>query len=158
LDNAGKTAIMLTMKGEQTISNTKPTLAMNIDTMIIRDLQFQIWDAPRQLRFRNTWQQGYQKAKIMIFVLDTAEPSRFFEANEDFLNVINIPDKRGIPIIFCFHKMDLPNTQASLPEARKIFNLSLIPRKIFQYETTTMTPQTLQKMKSILAFIVVDAL
>ena len=42
IDKAGKTAIVLTIKNKKTIETTIPTLAFNIEKLVIKDPEFQI--------------------------------------------------------------------------------------------------------------------
>jgi small GTP-binding protein len=155
IDQAGKTALLLSMKNRSTFDNTNPTLAFNISKMTVKEIEFQIWDAPGQQKFRNVWKQGFERAEILVFVLDTADTMRYPEAYEEFTKVIEDPITRGVPLVFCYHKMDLPEAQAALPEAKKMFKLSTIrSRKLLAYQTTIMNVQTLVKLEDTLVNII----
>lgn len=155
IDKAGKTALTLTLKEGKTISSTLPTLAFNIDKIEYGDLEIQVWDAPGQRRFRDLWVKGYQKAKILVFVLDTADLARFEEAKQELDRVLNDEITRAIPLVFCFHKMDLEEAKSNLDAAKKFFRLSEIRgRKVVRFETTIMDIGSLTKLKGTLHDIV----
>jgi small GTP-binding protein len=159
IDQAGKTALTLTLKEGKTVNSTLPTLAFNIDKIDYGDLEIQIWDAPGQRRFRDIWGRGYQKAKILVFIIDTADYNRFEEAKHELDRVLNDEITKGIPLVFCFHKMDLPEAVANLEKAKSIFKLSEIRgRKVFRFETTIMDLKSLTKFKGTLHDIVYEVM
>ena len=159
IDNAGKTAIVLSLKHRKTVDKTLPTLAFNIEKIQHENLEFQIWDAPGQVKFRDIWKTGYQRAKVLVFILDTSDAARFPEAHDVFLNVLNDPMTRGVPLVFCYHKMDLPLAKTNLPAAKSLFALSsLRGRKMVAYETTIMDLKGLLKMLGTLVDIVLGVM
>src|SRR6056297_4257633 len=82
LGKAGKTAVISTLKQEETVDKTVPTLSLLVSKYFVENVQFQIWDAPGQVKFRHTWPQGYKNADLMVFVLDTADEEKFHIAKE----------------------------------------------------------------------------
>jgi small GTP-binding protein len=154
IDYAGKTALYQTLREHKEMSATKPTLSFNVGKLLIENIEFVIWDAPGQKPFREVWKQGYARSKILVFVLDTADPNRYGEAFEEFKKVINDPITKAAPLVFCFHKMDLDNSKSNLANAKAFFNLVQVkPRKLFIYETSIYEPTTMQKLRSILVDI-----
>ncbi|UYP44270.1 hypothetical protein NEF87_000555 [Candidatus Lokiarchaeum ossiferum] len=142
LDKAGKTTLSHFIKEAKEIQ-PRPTLAFNLDKWIIKDLEFQIWDAPGQVSLRYVWKNGFNRAKILMFVLDCSHPERFEEAFTEFNQVIMNADTRGIPLVFCFHKWDIDLAQASYNDARAVFKLPLITdRPVFSYRTTVKNLET----------------
>ncbi|UYP48832.1 hypothetical protein NEF87_005117 [Candidatus Lokiarchaeum ossiferum] len=157
IDQAGKTALISSIREDKLIQGTKPTLSFNITKLITKNIVFQIWDAPGQVSFRDVWIKGIKRAKINIFVLDVLDSPRFEEAKREFEKVLDNPLTRNVPFIFCFHKMDLLESQQNLKKARDFFQLSQIRhRKILSYETSIMKMESLRKFKSTLADIVLD--
>lgn len=142
LDKAGKTTLSHFIKNAQEVQ-TRPTLAFNLDKWIINDLEFQIWDAPGQVSLRYVWKNGFNRAKIMMFVLDCSQSNRFEEALSEFNKVLKNADTRGIPLVFCFHKWDIDQAQKSFNEARAVFKLPLITdRPVYSYRTTVKSMES----------------
>jgi small GTP-binding protein len=155
IDQAGKTAFVLSMKEDRTVSTTLPTLAFNIDKISVQNMQFQIWDAPGQRAFREIWTKGYDKAKLLVFLLDVADTARYEEAFTEFTRVLEDPITRGIPLVFCYHKMDLPESKENLAMARKMFNLpGLTGRRMLAYETSIHDMKNLRKIRETFVEIV----
>ncbi len=160
LDRAGKTAIVKGIKEEKDLSTT-PTLSFGLGKWIIKDIEFQVWDAPGQVRFRGVWSRGFNKAKLLFFVLDTADSERFVEAKNEFDKVINDIETQRIPLLFCFHKMDIPEAKANLNKAREVFKLPRISqqgeRPLYQFQTSIKDLDTLEPVKDALVKIVEDS-
>jgi small GTP-binding protein len=157
LDRAGKTALSNYIK-TNTCGTTKPTLAFNLDKWIIDDIDFQVWDAPGQLKLRSMWKNGFEKAKILLFVLDTADLNRFEESKEEFMKVINSLETAHIPLVFCFHKMDLPEAKANFNKAREIFKLPLLKeRDVTTFETTINGCEAIDQLKAKLVDLIQNA-
>jgi small GTP-binding protein len=160
LDRAGKTTILKCIKGELD-PRTKPTLAFNIDKLILDDIQYNIFDAPGQTKFRQMWSTGYNQAKILMYVLDISTPERFEEAHDEFETVIRKQETERVPLIFLFHKMDAEGARENQLEARKIFKLPLISketeRPLYQFQTSMKNMDSIQEVKDSLVDIVQKA-
>jgi len=154
LDQAGKTALSNYVK-EQKDTTPRPTLSFNVGEWIIRDLQFQIWDAPGQISLRHVWGTGFNRAKILLFVLDASKQERFTEAKNELDKVLANLETRGIPLIFCFHKMDLPNAKENIAKARELLKLLLITdRYVKIFHTSVKAPSEIEAMKDTIVEII----
>ena len=157
LDKAGKTALSRHIKNESP-ENTKPTLAFNLDKLVIDDIEFQIWDAPGQISLRKVWKNGFQRAKILLFVLDVSIPERFAESKNELENVLNNLETREIPLIFCFNKMDLQEAKDNHTKAREVFKLPLITeRNVFHFNTSMKEEEGKNEMRSKLVELISGA-
>jgi small GTP-binding protein len=152
LDRAGKTALSRALRGDiANCTSTRPTLAFDISKMMIQQTEFVIWDAPGQTRFRDIWESGFNQAKLLLFVLDVSDTARFEEAKKEFDRVINNPETKGVPLMFCFHKVDLPNGKENILKAREIFKLPLITnRRVASFETTINPCDEIPHLRDIL--------
>ncbi|MFX1259564.1 MAG: ADP-ribosylation factor-like protein [Promethearchaeota archaeon] len=154
LDNAGKTALCSFIKDESNLK-TKPTLMFNIDNLILKDIEFQVWDAPGQVQLRAMWNKNLGKSKILLFVLDTADVERFNEAKKELNKVLDDFETRNVSLVFCFHKMDLDKAQNNLKKAIDVFNLSSIQeREVHKLETTIKESEGIERLKNKLVEII----
>ena len=157
INNAGKTAFSKTMKNEKVIE-TEPTIVFDITKWVIKNLEFAVWDAPGQVKFRAAWREGLDKAQVLLFVLDTTDKVRFEEAKRELDTVLNLYETARIPLIICFHKMDLPEAKANHDRAREILKVPLIRnRKVYPFDTSIKIPATLNAVKDKLAEIIQKA-
>jgi len=83
-----------------------------------------------------------------MFVLDTADNLRFEEAKREFYSILNDTNLKGVPLIFCFHKMDLVSAHENLIEAQNTFELNSIKeRKVIFLETSILLKDSIEKLK-----------
>jgi small GTP-binding protein len=151
LDRAGKTALSRTIKGEEQCGTTRPTVAFDITKWMIKQTEFQVWDAPGQVRFRDIWDKGFHQANVLLFVVDAADTARFAEAKAEFDKVINNPETKGVPLMVCFHKIDLPEARANLQNVRAVFKLSQITnRKVTTFDTSIYGCEDIGRLKETL--------
>jgi small GTP-binding protein len=156
IDRAGKTALAESLKKGEIITNTRPTIAFTIGAWVVDDITFQIWDAPGQPPFRKLWKNGFEKAEILLFVLDTADKARFNESYAEFSKIINDFETRGLPLIFCFNKMDLPDAVNNKNDARAIFRLPTITdRKVMILETSIKDKNSIKNIRDAFSQLVI---
>lgn len=157
IDNAGKTAISETIKRETTFNNTRPTVRVMISQTLIKNLNFFIWDLPGQTGLRDKWIKALEKSELLLFILDTADNERFTEAKKEFYSILSNPESKGIPLVFCFHKMDLQDARNNLSEAQTEFGLENIKdRQINILETSINKLSTIEELKDKMVSIFLD--
>jgi small GTP-binding protein len=157
LDFAGKTAISETVKRKITFDNTRPTIRIMITQTMINNLNFYIWDLPGQTGLRDKWIKALERSEVLLFILDTADKERFIEAKKEFYSILNNPESKGVPLIFCFHKMDLSEARNNLPEAQTEFGLDYIKdRQINILETSINNLSTIEELKDKMVSIFLD--
>ncbi len=150
IDNAGKTAITMTIKNEKVVS-ILPTITYEITRWVIKAFEIAVWDAPGQIKFREEWKNGLVNAQVLMYVLDTTDAARFDESKRELDKILNANETTGIPLLFCFHKMDLPEARANHDKAIKVFNLRQIRnRKVYTFDTSINNPESFNPMKDAL--------
>lgn len=158
IDNAGKTSLSQALRTGIVNPDNKPTKAFDVTDLILRDFEknteFKIWDAPGQVTFRKTWGRGMDAANMMVFVLDTADKKRFEEAKKVLQQVTNDLETRVTPLIFLYHKVDLPEAKANLGDAQKFFKSALVSdRKTYIFKTSVKEPETIAELKKTIGNI-----
>ncbi len=149
LGKAGKTAVISTLKQEETVDKTVPTLSLLVSKYFVENVQFQIWDAPGQVKFRHTWPQGYQNTDLLVFVLDTANNSEFEDAKQEFDKVLENNPKTNV--VFLYHKMDLDEAKKNFEKAKEFFSLGDYKRrKIVSFKTSIYDLESLRPFQKVL--------
>ena len=157
LDNAGKTSISNFIKDDE-VADTRPTLAYNIDKWVIDSVKFEIWDAPGQLNLRVMWKNGFSKARILVFILDTADFERYEEAKKELDHVLNDFETQNIPLLFCYHKMDLEASKEHINDARAIFKLPLInDRPVHTFKTSIHEDAGVKEFKNQIVTLIQES-
>ncbi len=153
LDNAGKTSLLKYLKEEKVDENQSPTREFDVIKLAIENQNFFIWDAPGQVKYREQWERGVLDSDLLIFVLDTADNERFDEAKMELDIILNNFDTIGIPIIICFHKIDLEAAKDNLNEAFKVLELAEIKeRKANWLKTSVISEEGIEDLEAMIYF------
>lgn len=109
LDSAGKTTTLYKLKLNEIVS-TIPTIGFNIETLHYKKMNLTVWDVGGQDKIRPLWKHYFQNTDALIFMVDSADPSRFEEAKEELFKIyMNETIKKTLKAIVVFaNKTDLP--------------------------------------------------
>uniref|UniRef100_H2Z8I2 ADP-ribosylation factor-like protein 14 n=1 Tax=Ciona savignyi TaxID=51511 RepID=H2Z8I2_CIOSA len=111
LDAAGKTTILYRLKLHNVVK-TIPTIGFNVETVSpCKGLTLTVWDVGGQTKLRRLWRHYYQDSGGLIFVVDSADPTRFSEAKDELFNVLKEPEMSRIPILILANKQDISLAQ-----------------------------------------------
>lgn len=121
LNNAGKTTILYTLQLNKFIA-TQPTIGGNAEEIQYKNLTFIAWDLGGQEQLRETWRLYYTSTDVVIFVVDSAEPSRLSTARQELHTLMAHDDLRNACILVFANKQDLPS---AVPAAQLIEALGL---------------------------------
>lgn len=127
LDAAGKTTVLQMMKVGKTSSRTIPTIGFNVETVKpCKGLTLTIWDVGGQDKIRQLWKHYYTTTEGIIFVVDSADKSRFGEAMSELHAIIQEEDMRKVPIVVLANKQDLPDA-IDKAELTSVLELDQLP-------------------------------
>lgn len=150
LDAAGKTSMSKYIKSKE-VTDPRPSLGISIEKWVLESVEFQVWDAPGQLNLRHLWPTSFLRARFLMFLLDTSKSERFDEAKKELLKVLSNYETHGMPLVFCFHKMDLPESKENLAKARGIFKLPQITdRPVIPFQTSIIDGTGIEELKDSL--------
>lgn len=154
LDAAGKTSMVNAIKKIPNPGATKPSLKFEIDKLNIKDVQFVTWTAPGQTDYRKSWEKGFGDASILLFIIDTLDIKRYNEAMEELNEVLKHNETTNVPLILCYHKLDIPDAKTNLPLALATFSPDAFDdRPIHQIETTIFNPDSIVKLQDLFVTI-----
>lgn len=121
LDSAGKTTILYQLHKGQHI-DTEPTLGFNVEVVEHNGVRMTMWDLGGQAKIRSCWKKYFLQANAVIFVIDSADASRFDEAKTELTNMLTNMDLRDIPLLVYANKQDNPLAK-NATEIGKMLNL-----------------------------------
>ncbi|XP_053115056.1 uncharacterized protein LOC128328889 [Hemicordylus capensis] len=120
LDAAGKTTLLYKLKLNET-PMTIPTLGFNVETIQpINNVTFTMWDVGGQDRIRALWKYYHANTDGLVFVVDSADSSRFEEARFELEALLDADDLRRVPVVLLANKQDLPGACPPMEVAEKI--------------------------------------
>jgi ADP-ribosylation factor related protein 1 len=144
LDHAGKTTLMERLKSEFTKKNglppqkINPTIGMNLAKIKYGGSQVIFWDLGGQLKMRSMWERYYSEAHAVIFVIDSADVSRFEEAKLAHDAVCRHEGLTHVPVVIFANKQDLPSSLSLSDVAMTFENAAAVgPTKIFPVSSIT---------------------
>uniref|UniRef100_A0AC34Q2U1 ADP-ribosylation factor 6 n=1 Tax=Panagrolaimus sp. JU765 TaxID=591449 RepID=A0AC34Q2U1_9BILA len=108
LDAAGKTSILYRLKLGQPIKSI-PTVGFNVETVVYKNIKFNVWDVGGQDKIRPLWRHYYTGSQALIFVLDAADRDRIDEARQELHRIINDREMKEAIILVFANKQDLPD-------------------------------------------------
>ena len=105
LDGAGKTTILYQLKLGM-LQKTFPTIGFNVETIKYNGLDLTIWDIGGVDKVRLLWKYYFQETVGLIFVIDSWDIDRFYEAIEELEKLLAEEELRDCCILIFFHKLD----------------------------------------------------
>jgi ADP-ribosylation factor protein 1 len=108
LDSSGKTTLLTRLKTNQGVV-TVPTIGFNTETIEYGRLKFTMFDIGGQTTIRKMWHHYFENCNAIVFVIDSSDRARIYEAKDEVWMLLNHPSLREIPFLFFANKQDLPN-------------------------------------------------
>ena len=113
LDNAGKTTVLYKYKMNELVT-TIPTIGFNVETVHLgKNVSFTVWDVGGQDKIRVLWKHYFVGCEGLVYVIDSADRTRFAEAKNELDWILGSDEMSGVPLVLLANKQDLP--QAATP-------------------------------------------
>lgn len=126
LDAAGKTTVLQKLKLAD-CTRTLPTIGFNVETVTpCKGLTLTIWDIGGQDKIRQLWKHYYTSTEGIIFVVDSADKTRFGEAVSELNAILQEDGMNKIPIVVLANKQDLPDS-VDKNELASVLELDKLP-------------------------------
>lgn len=121
LDNSGKSTIIARLaqcgRRQREHQDIAPTVGYREETINFGgrgdgNLQFQVVDMSGQSRYRTLWEQYYESADALIFVVDSTDRLRICQVQDELTMMLGNDRIRGsaCPVLFFANKTDVPSS------------------------------------------------
>ena len=116
LDNSGKTTIINYLKAKKgsipTSYEVTPTVGFQVEEFASNNIKFTVYDMSGQGRYRSLWEQYYEDAQAIIYVLDSTDKLRMCVAKEELWTLLGneMIKSKNIPVLFFANKIDIPGS------------------------------------------------
>lgn len=151
LDRAGKTVLINYLISKKPDETFRPTLSFAIKKFPLPDRVIIFWDAPGQVNLRSSWMKSIKNADCLMYLVDTSNIDRLEESIKEFQRVTRQIINFHIPLIFCYHKIDLPSAKANLERIKTEFDVDgKYKEKVFQVETSIQEAASIAALEKIL--------
>lgn len=122
LDNSGKTTLLKMLK-EGRVTQSAPTFHPNEEELVMDSIKFRTIDLGGHQQARRLWNDYYVTCDALVFLIDTADHSRFEEAKNELHRILYDDKLSTVPILILGNKIDLP---AAVSEERLRMELQVI--------------------------------
>lgn len=142
IDKAGKTTLLEKLKA--VYSNLEglppdrivPTVGLNIGRVEVSNTKLVFWDLGGQLGLRSIWEKYYEEAHAVIYVIDSACPSRFEDSKSALEKVLRHEDLQGAPLLIIANKQDLSEA-VSAEEIARYLDLKKLDERVYMFEAVS---------------------
>lgn len=124
LDNGGKTTLLKNLASED-VSHITPTHGFNIKSVQSEGFKLNVWDIGGQRHIRPYWRNYFENTDVLIYVIDSADRSRFEETGVELSELLAEEKLMGVPVLIFANKQDLMNA-ARASEIAEGLNLHTI--------------------------------
>ncbi|GLI62211.1 hypothetical protein VaNZ11_004802 [Volvox africanus] len=138
LDNAGKTTLLNTIKG-QIQQETSPTFGFNSSTLDEGKYKIEVFDLGGGKTFRTVWSKYLAEVHAIVYVVDAADAPRFEESKKALQDVLECHYMRDKAILVFANKQDLP-TASTVAEVAKGLGLATCRNSHNVIPCTAKTP------------------
>lgn len=112
LDSAGKSTLISAVAGEAD-PNCPPTVGFSPNHFQSDTWDLMMFDLGGGEKFRGIWKEYYSELHGIIFVVDSADATRFAEAREALWSILEDPRATGKPLLIFANKQDMPTAKTA---------------------------------------------
>jgi len=84
-----------------------PTVGFNMRKVTKGNVVMKLWDLGGQARFRSMWERYCRGVNAIVFIIDSADVSKFPAAKSELHALLEKPQLVGIPVLVLGNKNDL---------------------------------------------------
>jgi len=138
LDAAGKTTVLYKLKLGEVVT-TIPTIGFNVESLVYKNLSFNVWDVGGQDKIRPLWRHYYANTEGVIFVVDSSDRDRVAESRDELHRMLSDDELRDATLLVFANKQDLPNAMNAAEITDKLGLHSLKQRNWYIQSTCATT-------------------
>ncbi|XP_023768549.1 ADP-ribosylation factor 1-like [Lactuca sativa] len=144
LDDSGKTTILYKLKLGDFVA-TVPTIGFNVESVEYKNIRFNVWDLGGQDMIRPLWRHYYRNTHVLIFVVDSNNKRRIYQARNELHRLINEDELSDATILIFANKQDLPGAMHVSEVAEKLKLHTISQRRWHIQSTCAKTGQGLNE-------------
>ncbi|CAH8857453.1 unnamed protein product [Trichobilharzia szidati] len=144
LDGAGKTTILYRLQVGEVVT-TIPTIGFNVETVVHKNLKFQVWDLGGQTSIRPYWRCYYSNTDAIIYVVDSMDRDRVGISKQELFSMLEEEELRGAVLVILANKQDISGCM-SISEVAQSLGLAAIKNRRYQlFKTSALKGEGLEE-------------
>jgi len=113
LDNAGKTTILYKLYAPSRVIRTMPTIGFNVETVVYKNLHFNVWDLGGQTNIRPYWRCYYANTHAIIYVIDSCDRDRLGLSKKELLAMLEEEELKSAALLVFANKQDVAGAMSA---------------------------------------------
>eukprot|EP00669_Euglena_mutabilis_P014488 TRINITY_DN9587_c0_g1_i1.p1 TRINITY_DN9587_c0_g1~~TRINITY_DN9587_c0_g1_i1.p1 ORF type:complete len:296 (-),score=91.46 TRINITY_DN9587_c0_g1_i1:157-1023(-) len=126
LEAAGKSTLISAVAGSPD-PNVPPTVGFSPSHFASENWDLMLFDLGGGAKFRSIWKEYYSELHGVIFVVDSADSSRFEEAKDALWGILNDDRATGKPLAIFANKQDMGTAKTAV-EVEKALQIQTVQR------------------------------
>merc|ERR1712198_742788 len=118
LDGAGKTTILYRLQAGEVVT-TIPTIGFNVETVVYKNLKFQVWDLGGQTSIRPYWRCYYSNTDAIIYVVDSVDKERIGISKSELVSMLEEEELRKAILLVFANKQDMEGAMSPTEIAKE---------------------------------------
>jgi len=125
LDNAGKTTTLFQLHlGE--VVETQPTVGSNVESVVHKNVHFQVWDLGGQEALRSNWATYFTNTHAVILVVDSTDEKRLDVSRQELFKLLEHEQLKSSVLLVLANKQDLKSRCLSAAQIATRLSLTSI--------------------------------
>jgi ADP-ribosylation factor 6 len=130
-------AILYKIKMNQDVT-TIPTVGFNVETIMMKNTKFNVWDVGGQDKIRPLWRHYYTGTQGLIFVVDSSDRARMTEAKVELRRSMNDDEMTDAILLVFANKQDVPGA-LKWKEVEQLLDLGQYKNRIYKVQESVAT-------------------
>jgi ADP-ribosylation factor 6 len=130
-------AILYKIKMNQDVT-TIPTVGFNVETIMMKNTKFNVWDVGGQDKIRPLWRHYYTGTQGLIFVVDSSDRARMTEAKVELRRIMNDDEMTDAILLVFANKQDVPGA-LKWKEVEQLLELGQYKNRICKVQESVAT-------------------
>lgn len=104
------------------ITQLDPTKHEHTESVKINNVNIKVFDLGGHQAMRKIWRQHFMNIHGIVYIVDSADASRFEESKNEFDQILKSEELQNIPIVILGNKIDKREAQGEMA-LKKVFEL-----------------------------------
>ncbi|KAF7231949.1 hypothetical protein EG68_04094, partial [Paragonimus skrjabini miyazakii] len=111
-------------------------IGFNVETVVYKNLKFQVWDLGGQTSIRPYWRCYYSNTDAIIYVVDSMDRDRVGISKQELVSMLEEEELNSAVLVVLANKQDIPGCM-TISEVANCLGLATIKNRRYQLFKTS---------------------